>query len=403
MDDKLVVAVDFGNSKIAVAAAFKKENGDLKLVDFRQIKSNKNLILNGKIADTSALANEVVELIKKIETDNNVKIGKIHFAVSPHTLRSEIRKVSVDSGGSQLEDAEMLANKAENVQIAENRCVFSVVQLETGFGVKAEGNFLINSMQVAVKEKINSLNNSVLSVYKLQKFITPLVEAEQFLNINQKKNGIIVIDFGAGCTSFAVYQNGFPRICAAVPFGSEHITKDIAQKFDIGEVVAEQLKIQKAVASKKFISRNIKFTINNNYQIDSEELAEVVSSRLNEIFNLIFEELKSQNIEHIEEILLMGGGSKLGFLPDFLTALSKMKVNTIDFKIATDKKNSNFSTAENSLLYALLKNCNENCRAVEHKKVKQETPVKKQKWSNWQGVLNLFESETEIVNNKKNH
>ena len=390
MEQKLVVAADFGNGKIAMAAAHKQDDGTLELIDFKQVKSKIDLIKDGKIVDVTALASAVTELINQIENDNNLQIGKFHFATAPHTLRSEICKFSIDFSGSQDSDAERLKNDASNHIISDTRRVFGVVQLETGFAMKSEGNFLIVSVQNAVKEKINSINSSTLSLYKPKDFIAPLVEAEQFLTANQKKNGSLLVDFGAGCTSFAVYQNGFPRLCAVVPFGSEHITSDIIKTFRVGKNHADELK----TSPKYGLATTSNLTI-GEISIKADELKSVISARLKEIFNLIFEEIKNQKIENIKEIVLTGGGSKLRFLPEFLTNFSKTEVKHIDFNIITNEKNKDFINPENSLLLALLKKCNEDCKKIEIKPAQPLPNTKKPPKPPRETIWDLFSEKKE--------
>jgi len=357
MEEKIVVAADFGNGKIAVAAACKKNYGELELIDFKQIKSKNDLIKDGKIVDKNALASEVIAIIQQIETENNLQIEKVHFAAAPHTLRSETRKVSVETSDA-ADITEELIDKAEEIEISKTRCVFDVLPLEiTTIGnSKAEGNFLITSVQNAVQEQFINLESSALSAYKPKYFVAPLVEAEHFLSSIQKKNGALFIDMGLGCTSFAVYQNGLPCLCAVMPLGSDHITRDIMKTFNIGKSNAEELK----TTPKYGLVTTSNLTI-GAISIKAEELRNVISARLNEIFKFIFDEIKNQKLDNIKEIVLVGGGAKMNFLPEFLKKISNAEIKIADFDIIINSKTENFISPENALLFALLKNCDENC------------------------------------------
>ena len=363
MESKIVVAADFGNGKIAVAAALKDEQNQIEMIDFKS-KSSENLISDGKIVDENALASEVITMIQQIETDNNLQIDKVHFAAAPHTLRSEIRKVSIETSDS-ADINEALIDQAEEVEISDSRCVFDVVPLEiTTIGSsKAEGNFLIISTQNAVQQQFMDLKNSALSAYRPKCFVAPLVEAEQFLSSEQKKNGTLLVDMGLGCTSFAVYKGGLLRLCAVMPLGSKHVTNDIIKTFGVGRGNAEALK-----TDEKFglaTSSNIKI---GEISIKAEELKKVISSRLDEIFNFIFDEIKNQKLETIREIVLVGGGAKMNFLPEHLRKNYGADIKIVDFQTFTN--NQNFNKLENALLFALLKDCDEICGRV--KKVEEE-------------------------------
>ena len=373
MEEKIVVAADFGNGKIAVAAALKKEENQIEMIDFKS-KSAEDLVLDGKIVDETALASEVVAMIQQIETDNNLQIEKVHFAAAPHTLRSEIRKVSIETSDSD-EILEELTEKAEEIEISDNRCVFEVVSLETTISgnSKAEGDFLVISTQNTVKQQFMELKNSALSVYKPQCFVAPLIEAEYFLNSEQKKNGALLIDMGLGCTSFTVYRGGLPRMCAVIPLGSKHITSDIVKSFDIKNSTAEKLKIAPEYG----------FAVKNNLKvggkvIEADELKKVIFARLNEIFNFIFAEIKSQKLEYIREFVLVGGGAKMNFLPEFLKRISGAETKIADFEVITNDKTEGFICPKNALLFALFKNCDENCGKIKKVEVVVEQPVEPQ-------------------------
>ena len=391
MEQKLVVAADFGNGKIAVAAALKNELNQIEMIDFKS-KTIKNLISDGKIVDENALASEVVAMIQQIETDNNLQIDKVHFAVAPHTLRSEIRKVNIETSDSS-DILEELIDKAEEIEISATRSVFDVVPLErTTIGnSKAEGNFLVVSVQNAVQKQFTDIESSALSAYKPKCFIAPLVEAKRFLSGEQKRNGTLFVDMGFGCTSFAVYKENLPRLCAVIPLGSKHISSDIAKKFDIQISTAEKLKTDPEYGLA--IENDLK--IGGEKPVEAQELKKVIFARLDEIFNFIFDEMKNQKLENIKEIVLVGGGAKMNFLPEHLTKTRNVEVKIADIEVTTNKIIENFVCPENALLYALLKNCDEDCKKSE--KI-VEPPKKQKKKKNKNSNLSNDDIKTQIKN-----
>jgi len=287
-------------------------------------------------------------------------------------LRSEIRKVSIET--SDFADLnEELMDKAEEIEISDNRCVFEAVPLEitTVGNSKAEGNFLVVSTQNAVKQQFTDLKKSALSAYKPQYFVAPLVEAEQFLSSTQKKNGALLVDMGLGCTSFAVYQGDLPRLCAVIPLGSKHISSDIAKKFNIQISTAEKLKT--AAEYGLAIEKDLK--IGGEKSVEANELKKVITARLNEIFTFIFDEIRSQKLETIREIVLVGGGAKMIFLPEFLRKISNAEIKIADFEVITNSKTEKFICQKNALLFALIKNCDENCGKIKEVEEVFEEPV----------------------------
>ena len=403
MEGKLVVAADFGNDKIAIAVARKDEQNHIEIVDFRQIKSDDSLISNGKIVDKLSLSREVIAMIKQIENDNNLQIDRLHFAVSPHTLRSEIRKVSVDMNGSQADANEALITEAESIDISKSRCVFDVAQLETSFGDKAEGNFLVIAAQNNVQLQFMEFISSFLNAYKPKYFVAPLIEAQHFLSNEQKRNKTLLVDIGAGCTSFVAYHNKFPRLCAVLPLGSKNISDDIEKTFNVSENNAETLKVgmQYGLA----IGKDLRV---GEIKITAEELKKVITSRLDEIFKFIFDELKSQKIDNINEIVLVGGGAKMKLLPEYLEKFSGIKTRIANFNVTATDEHRDFNSLQNALLFALLNDCDEVCGRYITKnepqiEPKQETEKeKKQRLKDEERMKKLEEKEKEKEEKKKN-
>ncbi|MDR3328148.1 MAG: pilus assembly protein PilM [Prevotellaceae bacterium] len=359
MDKKLVVAVDLGNSKIAVAVAH-KINETLDLIDLVQVPSS-NLIKNGVVQNSNNLYLKINDIIEKIATNHKIRIGKFAFAVAPHTLASKSINVEC-SAGNDLKNAESnLKSKAKNIEIA-NRQIIDVIPIEMSFGVNARGNFLALSLTNSVKELTERATSTLKTSFETERLITPLVEAEMFLSEEQKKNGCALIDFGAGCTSVAVYKDGCLRLCITVPLGGNHITSDIAARYRVDFNTAEQIKTKIGVCSSKFLDTDKAFNINETIDIQQKELSEVICERQSETVNFILQEFENQSIT-IENLVITGGASKLECLPEFLEEAFAKEVNSVNLTIKTNGTEQKVS-AENALLISLLKKCDMDCTKI---------------------------------------
>ncbi len=71
------------------------------------------------------------------------------------------------------------------------------------------------------------------------------------LSKKQKEIGVVLINIGAGTTSFAIFEEGVLLCARVLPIGSGHITSDLAIGLRTSVDVAEEIKLRhgKAKAS----------------------------------------------------------------------------------------------------------------------------------------------------------
>lgn len=140
------------------------------------------------------------------------------------------------------------------------------------------------------------------------------------LTEQQLENGVAVIDFGAATTGIAIYEEGDLQYTAIIPVGGNNITNDLAIGLKTDPEVAEQVKLQHALATggregKKVAIKHEK----ESHEFDVAEIDEIVEARLEELFEDINTELKKAGRKGKlpNGVVLVGGGSKLKGLVDY--------------------------------------------------------------------------------------
>jgi cell division protein FtsA len=151
------------------------------------------------------------------------------------------------------------------------------------------------------------------------------------LSDEEKEAGVALIDIGGGTTDITIFQEGIIRHTAVVPFGGDVITRDIKEGCTVMHDQAEKLKIRFGSALSEEVIDNRIITIpglkgRDPKEISEKNLALVIQSRLEEIFDLVHWEIKRSGFEHklIAGLVLTGGGALLkniGLLASFQTGL----------------------------------------------------------------------------------
>ena len=143
-------------------------------------------------------------------------------------------------------------------------------------------------------------------------------------------NGCAVLDLGAQTTSLTVYKGGQYLLNKVVPKGGYHITRMLEQQ-GMSFATSEVLKRQFGCAAPQFVEKNVRLRIpaspeiGGDMVISSEELAEAIELKLQEILTPLVEELKKVE-SRISTVYITGGGSMLSGMAEYIQSLTPVRV-----------------------------------------------------------------------------
>ncbi len=150
-----------------------------------------------------------------------------------------------------------------------------------------------------------------------------LAAARAVVSDQQTENGVVLIDIGGTTTNVAVYEEGDLQHVAVLPVGSVNITNDLAIGLKTDLDIAEQVKLQHAVAlpslrkdKKDIVSVKIDKA---THEFSLPDIDMIVDARLEEIFELVNKELKSigRAAKLPGGVVLSGGGAQLSGIADY--------------------------------------------------------------------------------------
>jgi cell division protein FtsA len=153
--------------------------------------------------------------------------------------------------------------------------------------------------------------------------VAGLASARSVVSEQQMENGVVLIDFGGSTTNIAVYEEGDLQHIAVLPVGSLNITNDLAIGLKTDLDVAEQVKLQHAVASSELRrGKETKVSVKLDkatHDFDVEDIDMIVDARLEEVFELINKELKSigRQAKLPGGAVFTGGGAELKGIADY--------------------------------------------------------------------------------------
>jgi cell division protein FtsA len=147
-----------------------------------------------------------------------------------------------------------------------------------------------------------------------------LAAGRAVLKEQQIENGVAAIDIGASTTGVAVYEEGDLQYVGVIPVGGANITNDLAIGLKTDPEIAEQVKLQHAVAKARDGSEGISIKHDGEiHTFSSDDIDEIVEARLEEIFDAVNKELKKAGRagQLPSGVILTGGTAKLKHITEF--------------------------------------------------------------------------------------
>jgi cell division protein FtsA len=142
-----------------------------------------------------------------------------------------------------------------------------------------------------------------------------------------------VVDIGAGTMDIAVFTGGLLRHTAVIPVAGNQVTSDISKIFRTPISHAEEIKVKYACALRQLVSMEEKIEVPSvggrpARSMSRHTLAEVVEPRYQELFELIYDELRESGLQDqiAAGIVLTGGTSKMEGVAKFAEEVFQMPV-----------------------------------------------------------------------------
>lgn len=325
--DKLTVAIELGSSKISGAAGYKQTDGLYKVMAYASTSST-SCIHHGAVYNLDKTANAIVEVITKLEQQLNAKVNQVVIGYNCQSIKSIYSTISRHFDEETIVTSDVIDNmfsECEDLVIPGSE----KIHLESQeYGVNGKKSVETEPIGIACNDLVGNYLNIVLksqiadyigkcfgmaSVEVLDGYVTPLAEADVALTDEEKRQGCVLVDYGAETTTVSVYHNGMLRYLRVLPFGSSLITKDLATVLQIEPEEAEKLKVTYGLCNIVNNQENSDTTKVGNKIISLKEVGEIIEARNEEILRNIAHQIKASGLYDIlySGIIVTGGGSNL--------------------------------------------------------------------------------------------
>ena len=250
--------------------------------------------------------------------------------------------------------------------------VDSQLQLDP-VGIRAsrlEGNYLNILERKSFFQNLNKCFETA-GIKVVEMYLAPLALANAVLTEAEKRSGCALVDLGADTTTVAVFSKNVLRHLAVIPLGGNNITKDIAS-LQMEENDAEKMKLKYATAytDNNDIDDTLKYSIDQDRQVESRKFIDIVEGRLEEIILNVREQIPNDYYDKLlGGIILTGGGSNMKNIERaFAMRTGIDKIRTAKFVTQSINSSHEAIKARNGMLntaLGLLAKGDLNCAGVE--------------------------------------
>lgn len=344
-NDKIVVGLDIGTTKVCALVGRKNEFGKLEILGMGKAISEG--VVRGIVSNIDKTVEAIKKAIRQAEEQSGINIGVVNVGIAGQHIKSLQHNGSitrqVTDNEITVDDVNRLTNDMYRLVTPPGSEIIHVmpqeykVDYEEGVvdpvgmsGVRLEGNFHIITAQ---SNAINNINKCVtragLEVDNL--ILEPLASCMSVLSDEEKEAGVALVDIGGGTTDLAIFKDNIIRHTAVLPFGGSIITSDIKQGCMVMQNQAEQLKVKFGKAIADEASENEIVSIpglrdRTPKEISLKNLAYIIEARMEEIIELVYAEIVRSGFSGslAAGIVITGGGAQMQNLVQLVEYITGM-------------------------------------------------------------------------------
>lgn len=341
--------IDLGTNTICIAIAKcdkfnskKKSSNKIKILGYGY-NMTKGLTY-GALTSIEDLEGVLLKAITKAEQESQKHIKHVTIALPNWATESKLVDKTISIGNNPVDEIHI--NKL--ISLSNSECcdddssiiqVFPIsysvdnsdsVQDPTGLlGNKLSAIFNVVSVRNGI---INNLTNCLSQCgITIDNFISSSYASSLSITFDDEtQSGIMLIDMGGSSTTMACISNKTLLYLGIIPIGSSHITRDISIVLRTDKTNAERLKILYGVSYSNSLSAHDEeqilvssvdeFGEEHIQNVSKSTLDLIISSRLDEIFDLIKKHIEENNIDEMyyQNIIITGGGSQIAGLNEYI-------------------------------------------------------------------------------------
>ena len=327
MEDKVIVAIELGSSKISGVAGQIMTDGSLKVLAYAGVPSS-SCIRHGAVYNLDKTANAIAEVVERLNAILSTSIEKVYVGYNAKGLKSIISKVEHQFEEETVVSQEVIDDMFQQCSEIEYEGYVNLFQESQEYVVDNKRGTETDPIGVACRSLGGSYLNILLKkqvadyiaqcfmmaqVDIVDGYVAPMAQADAILTDDDRQQGCVLVDYGADTTTVSVYKNGMLRYLRVIPLGSALITRDLAAILKIEPEQAEQLKCTYGLCNLIGSQDASETIVVNDNKVLLKDIGDIIEARNEEIIRNVCAQIKASGYGEVlyAGIVLTGGGSQL--------------------------------------------------------------------------------------------
>lgn len=362
MAQNIITAIDVGSSKICTVIASIEDDRTPQVIGVSVMPSKG--VKKGVIINIDEAVNAIGECLESAEKMAGLTVSSAVISINGKHITSTNNRgvVAVSHGEITEDDIHRAIENARTVAIPSTREIIHVLKRE--FIVDAQGGIhdplgmsgnrlevdahIVSALTTTVQNLDKTVKQLGLTIDDI--VFTGFASSEAVLTDTEKELGVTMLDIGAGTACATIYVEDAISYSGSIPIGGDHITSDLAVGFTISIEDARRLKEkmdtvlegfhggstptetrpafmrreeeeeEKAAPKLRVEKKESKdmldvssLNIADKPKISKELYDKIVSTRVEEIFELVSEQVKQAGFDAKQPagIVITGGSANL--------------------------------------------------------------------------------------------
>src|SRR5690554_5600612 len=375
-DNKMIVGLDIGTSKIVAIVGAITPEGRLEIVGIGSHRSTG--LKKGVVVNIESTVLSIQRAIEEAELMAGCQIHSVYAGIAGSHIRSLNSHgiVAIKDREVFAQDLERVIDAAQAVAIPADQKILHILPQEFLIDDQEGVKEPLGMSGVRLEAKVHLVTCAVNAAQNIEKCIRrcglevediileQLASSYSVLTEDEKELGVCVVDVGGGTTDIAIFTEGAIRHTGVIPIAGDQVTNDITMALRTPTPHAEELKIRYACALAKLAGPDETIKVpsvgdRSPRDLSRQALAEVVEPRYDELFSMVQAELRRSGYEDLMAagIVLTGGTAKMEGVVELAEEIFHMPVrlgSPQNIRGLTDIVNNPiYSTGVGLLVYAM--------------------------------------------------
>lgn len=344
-DDKLIVGLDIGTSKVLAIVGEIAPTGEVEIIGVGHHPSRG--MKKGVVVNIESTVQSIQRAVEEAELMAGCQIHSVYAGIAGSHIRSMNSHgiVAIRDSECTQSDLDRVIDAARAVAVPSDQKILHVLPQEFVIDNQEGIREPIGMSGVRLEVKVHLVTGAVSAAQNIVKcvrrcglevndvILEQLASSYSVLTDDEKDLGVCLVDIGGGTADIAVFTDGAIKHTAVIPIAGDQVTNDIAVALRTPTQNAEEIKIKYGCALTQLASADETIEVPSvgeraPRRMSRHTLAEVIEPRYEELLGLIQMELRRSGFENLVAagIVMTGGSSKMEGLVELAEEVFHMPV-----------------------------------------------------------------------------